>query len=64
VADLYYDIVEKPVCINPENVNLEFDVAGGGSNGDQPDCKVNLSDFAAFAQQWLNCGYYPQSDCQ
>jgi hypothetical protein len=64
IADLYYDISEKPLCLNPDNVTLQFDIAGGGINGDQPDCKVSLADFAAFAQTWLNCGLYPQSDCQ
>jgi hypothetical protein len=64
VADLYYEVLETPVCLNPDNVSLRFDVAGGGLAGDQPDCKVNLVDFAVFAQSWLNCGYYPQSECQ
>jgi hypothetical protein len=59
VADLYYDIVEKPVCINIGSVDLQFDVAGGGTNGDEPDCRVNLADFSVIAQTWLNCGLYP-----
>lgn len=63
VVDLYYDVLGIPVCLNPDNVSLSFDVAGGGLAGDQPDCKVNLVDFAVFAQEWLNCGYYPQSEC-
>lgn len=63
IADLFYDILETPVCLNPDNVSLRFDVAGGGPNGDQPDCKVNLADFAVFAQNWLNCGLYPQFEC-
>lgn len=64
VADLYYDVTEIPLCLNPGNVGLGFDVAGGGANGDQPDCRVDLRDFAAFAGEWLNCGLYPQADCQ
>jgi hypothetical protein len=63
VADLYYDVLETSVCLNPDNVNMQYDVAGGGANGDQPDCKVNLADFAKFAQTWLNCGLYPKSNC-
>jgi hypothetical protein len=59
IADLYFDVLETPLCLNPNNVDLRFDVAGGGANGDQPDCKVNLLDFAEFAGTWLNCGYYP-----
>ena len=63
VADLYYDVQEIPLCLNPGNVDLTFDVAGGGANGDEPDCRITLADFAAFAQTWLNCGLYPQTDC-
>jgi hypothetical protein len=64
IVDLYYDISEVPVCLNLNNANLSFDVAGAGVDGDEPDCIVNLTDFAVFAQTWLNCGLYPQSDCQ
>ena len=63
VADLYYDVTEIPLCLNPDSLDMRFDVAGGGPNGDQPDCKVTLIDFAVFAQTWLNCGYYPQFEC-
>ncbi len=63
IADLYYGILEKSLCLNPNNVDLKFDVAGGGINGDEPDCRVNLSDFAKFAETWMNCGYYPQESC-
>jgi len=63
VADLYYGITEKPLCLNRDNVSLEFDVAGGGTDGDEPDCRVNLADFAVFAETWMNCGYYPQTVC-
>jgi hypothetical protein len=63
VADLYYSVLEEPLCLNPDSVSLQFDVAGGGVNGDEPDCRVNLTDFAVFAETWLNCGYYPQSGC-
>jgi hypothetical protein len=59
IADLYFDVLETPLCLNPNNVDLRFDVAGGGVSGDQPDCQVNLLDFAEFAGTWLNCGYYP-----
>jgi len=64
VADLYYDALEIAVCLNPNDVSLQFDVAGAGPEGNEPDCRVSLADFAAFAQTWLNCGLYPQSDCQ
>jgi hypothetical protein len=63
IVDLYYGILEKPLCLNPNNVDLKFDVAGGGINGDEPDCRVNLLDFAEFTEAWMNCGYYPQETC-
>lgn len=28
-----------------------------------PDCKVNLYEFAEIAAKWLECGRYPESDC-
>ena len=54
-ADLYYAVSETPVCINPDGVDLSFDHDG--------DCRVSLSDFVMFAGTWLNCGWYPQSEC-
>ncbi len=59
IVDLYYDVMGTPVCLNPNGVDLTFDVAGGGESGDEPDCKVSLPDFAVFAAEWLNCGLYP-----
>lgn len=64
VAQLYYDVLETAVCINPNDVNMSFDVAGGGENGDEPDCRVDLIDFEVMASTWLNCAIYPQSECQ
>ena len=63
IVDLYYDVTEIPLCLNPGGLDLRFDIAGGGPDGDQPDCKVTLVDFAVFAQTWLNCAYYPQQAC-
>jgi hypothetical protein len=59
IVDIFYDVMHTPVCLNPNNVDLTFDVAGGGVLGNEPDCKVSLSDFAVFATSWLNCGLYP-----
>ena len=56
IAQLYYDISEKAVCLYGYP---EFDFSG--PNGEQ-DCKVDLWDMTAFATQWLDCGLYP--DCQ
>ena len=63
VADLYYEVTETPLCLNPNDVRLIFDVAGGGPDGTEPDCRVGLADFAVFASDWLNCGWYPQTYC-
>jgi hypothetical protein len=63
VVDLYYAVLETPVCVNPLGLDLGFDVAGGGPLGNDPDCQVNLADFAAFAATWLNCGLYPAVEC-
>ena len=51
VADLYYEVTEIPLCLNPDDLDLRFDVTG--------DCRVGLDDFAMFAGTWLNCGLYP-----
>ncbi len=59
VVDTYYAVTQTPVCLNPLGLDMSFDVAGGGISGDEPDCKVSLPDFAAFAAEWLNCGLYP-----
>ena len=41
----------------------EFDVAGPGGIGSQyRDCRIDLYDFAAFAQSWMECNIVP--DCQ
>ena len=31
------------------------DIAGGGDEGDEPDCVVNLTDFADLCDRWLFC---------
>jgi hypothetical protein len=31
------------------------DVAGGGANGDEPDCSVNLADIAELYSSWASC---------
>lgn len=59
-ADLYYAVKEMPVCLNLQGLDLRFDVAGGGALGDEPDCRISLQDFSAFAGTWLNCGLYPE----
>ena len=55
VIDLSFDVLQTPICLG----EIFFDVAGGGELGDQPDCKVDIADFASFAADWLNCNLYP-----
>ena len=52
----FYAVGPDALSINPCLEYSVFDVAGGGPDGDEPDCKVDLLDFAAFAQDWLSCG--------
>jgi hypothetical protein len=62
VVDLYYPVMQQQVCVNPDNLDLRLDVAGGGEDGNQPDCRVDLADFAVLASTWLNSGLYPAED--
>ncbi len=39
---------------------LQFDVTGPEG---QPNCKVDLTDFAALADTWLDCNRIPESAC-
>ncbi|HOK67365.1 MAG TPA: immunoglobulin domain-containing protein [Anaerohalosphaeraceae bacterium] len=62
VVDLYYPVMQQRVCVNPNHLDLRLDVAGGGQAGDQPDCRVDLADFAVLASSWLNSGLYPAEE--
>lgn len=57
VAKVYTDFNPgSEICVG----NPEFDVAGPGGVGEQfRDCIVDLHDFAAFAQGWLECNVVP-----
>jgi len=65
VAAIYYAETCVPICdlANPLISTNYYDVAGGGISGDEPDCRVDLADFAAFAQEWLDCVLYPNTVC-
>lgn len=55
-AYLYTDVkTGETVCAGDAGV---FDVTGPG---DEPDCRVDILDFAAFAGDWLDCNQVP--DC-
>jgi hypothetical protein len=49
IADIYYAIFHKNVCIETYSITYDFD----------GDCKIGLNDFMAFASAWLDCGLYP-----
>ena len=56
VAYLYTDVkTGESVCAGGAG---PFDVTGAG---DEPDCKIDMLDFAEFAAGWLNCNLVP--DC-
>ncbi|OXU14089.1 LamG domain-containing protein [Sedimentisphaera salicampi] len=57
VADLYVDFKpDEYVCIAPEGSDLDtYDLNG--------DCRVNISDFALVALDWLKCSRVPYSAC-
>ncbi|MBN1766173.1 MAG: hypothetical protein JW860_13005 [Sedimentisphaerales bacterium] len=53
IVQEYYDITSNPGCI--------YDFAGSNFNGNQLGssyCKIDLADFAEFASNWLNDGFY------
>ncbi len=61
VLDTYndYAAVTKSLCI--EAYASTFDLAGpGGVGPEYADCRVDMLDFAAVAQAWLDCGLYPE----
>ena len=55
VVDLYYEILEIPVCLNPEDPSLNYDMNG--------DCVIDLVDFAEFISDWLLDGFCPGQGC-
>lgn len=55
--------ISEHYLVGPDQLNVnpcleypQFDLAGGGLNGDEPDCQVTMADFAALAAEWLECG--------
>ena len=51
IIDLYYEMLETAVCLTPNHYDFN------------DDCIVDVSDFASFAADWLNCGLYPDIVC-
>ena len=57
IAHLYTDLVaDVEICV--DRVGIDLDVSGPDG---EPDCRVDIYDFAALAAQWLNCNSVP--DC-
>ena len=56
MATVYYNETGKTSCLYPPDA--KYNLVNTGSSY----CKVDLTDFAEFALNWLDCGIYP--DCQ
>ena len=53
VARLFFDVLEIPQCLDLDATARLLDVAGGGPNGDEPDCQIGLDDFVLFIEHWM-----------
>lgn len=54
VADIYTGVTGENVCVL--EYAKELDLSGPDGN---PDCKIDLYDFAVLASEWTGCGLYP-----
>lgn len=60
IAEMYTSLNPGEwVCVGGIG-SVDGDVSGPEGT---PDCRVDLYDFAVFAQQWLDCARYPTSYC-
>ncbi|AQQ10331.1 hypothetical protein L21SP3_02163 [Sedimentisphaera cyanobacteriorum] len=59
IAQQFYDASNNIIC-DPDSANPN-DVAGPDGLG--PDCSVDMYDFAAMAESWLNCSLVPAEVC-
>ena len=54
-------------ALSQENVNTEYSenwICDDGLTLDKNgDCYVDIADFVIFSDAWLNCGRYPESEC-
>jgi len=55
VADLYYDVSGLGVCLETGNFTAAYDL--------DKNCRIDISDFAMMASEWLKCGRYPAEAC-
>ena len=58
IDNLYFPVSQTGVCL--EAVDARFDTTGPDGTA---DCKVDIYDFAKFADAWMDCGKYPVSAC-
>ncbi len=65
VIDLSYPILQKSVCLSYPAMDIANGMTGlvKGDEGFVGDCKVDLYDFIALADAWLDCGLYPSTGC-
>ncbi|MGE4286751.1 MAG: LamG-like jellyroll fold domain-containing protein [Phycisphaerae bacterium] len=56
VAMLYYDVLNTPVCIDPNGIAMRFDT--------NDNCVVDIADFVVFAADWLNDNLCPGQGCE
>ena len=55
VAGEYYGMTGTRVCLTSKKPSANYDY--------NDDCKVDVLDFASFADVWLDCAIYPSTDC-
>jgi hypothetical protein len=53
IADIYTAVTLKGVCTETYASTYDYD----------KNCVIDLADFAVFAANWLDCGFYPLSTC-
>lgn len=55
VADLYFDVTGEGLCLDADNYTAAYDL--------DDNCRIDISDFAMLASEWLKCGRYPAETC-
>jgi hypothetical protein len=55
VADLYYGVTGQGLCLDTDKYTAAYDFDN--------NCRIDISDFAMLASEWLKCGRYPAETC-
>jgi hypothetical protein len=58
----HYIVGADETVVDPCLEYSPFDVTGGAGLGEERDCKVDILDFAKFAEAWLSCGRLESCD--